>query len=140
MRRLSANIIENDLSLPIFYGHNRQAKVMFNYLLTKVNPYFNKIVNKMTNASIERKKLTLKQTMFELKKLSKLANMTRTDELDADFLDEVEFLLGLKGRWLLCHMKKDYPFTIRFRLIWESSYKRVKPKDFIEAVSKILLH
>ena len=94
----------------------------------------------MSNASIERKKLTLKQTMFELKKLSKEANIARTDELDADFLNEIEFLLESKGRWLLCHMRKDYPYTIRFRLIGESNYKRVKPKDFIEAAKEILLH
>ena len=94
----------------------------------------------MSNASIERKKLSLKQTMSELKKLCKEENIVRTDELDADFLNEIEFLLESKGRWLLCHMRKDYPYTIRFRLIGESSYKKVKPKDFVLAASKILLH
>lgn len=94
----------------------------------------------MSNDSIERKKLTLKQTMFELKKLAKNSELTRTDELNADFLNEVEFMLGSKGRWLLCHIRKDFPYRVRFRLIGDRNYERVKPKDFIEAANKVLLH
>lgn len=137
---ISCNIIENDLSLPIFFGHNRQARVMYNHLLTDVNTYFNKNVNKMSNTSSKQRKPTLKQTISELKKLTAEADMVRKDELDVDYLDEVEFMLESKGRWLLCHIKKDYPYIIRFRLIGDRNYERVKPQNFIEAAKKSLLH
>lgn len=113
---------------------------MYNHLLTDVNTYFNKNVNKMSNASTKQRKPTLKQTISELKKLTAEADMVWKDELDVDYLDEVEFMLESKGRWLLCHIKKDYPYTIRFRLIGDRSYERVKPQNFIEAAKKSLLH
>ena len=137
---ISCNIIENDLSLPIFFGHNRQARVIYNHLLSDVNTYFNKNVNKMSNANTERKKLTLKQTISELKKLAAEADIVWGDELDVDYLDEVEFMLESKGRWLLCHIKKDYPYTIRFRLIGDKNYEKVKPQNLIEVAKKSLLH
>ena len=94
----------------------------------------------MDNASIERKKLTLTQTISALKKLAKENSLEWTDELNVDFSNEVEFMLGSKGRWLLCHMGKSSPFVIRFRLIGERTYERVKPANFIGVASKILLH
>ena len=94
----------------------------------------------MSNVNTERKKLTLKQTISELKKLAAEADIVWGDELDVDYLDEVEFMLESKGRWLLCHIKKDYPYTIRFRLIGDRNYERVKPQNFIEAAKKSLLH
>lgn len=94
----------------------------------------------MSNASIERKKLTLKQTISELRKLAKESDLEWTDELSVDFSNEIEFMLGSKGRWLLCHMGKDYPFTIRLRLIGDKNYERVKPANFIGVAKEILLH
>lgn len=94
----------------------------------------------MSNVNTERKKLTLKQTISELKKLAAEADIVWGDELDVDYLDEVEFMLESKGRWLLCHIKKDYPYTIRFRLIGDKNYERVKPQNLIEVAKKSLLH
>lgn len=84
--------------------------------------------------------LTLKETLTTIKKQAASAWLEWTDEVNADFSSEIEFLLGLKGRWLLCHMGKDYPYTIRFRLIWEKDYTRVRPRDFIEKAKQLLLH
>ena len=47
----------------------------------------------MKNASIERKKLSLHQTMNELKVLAKNNNLEWEDELDIDYSEEVEFIL-----------------------------------------------
>lgn len=83
-------------------------------------------------------------TLSEAKKLLQKEAITEglewTDEINADFSSEVEFLLGLKGRWLLCHMGKSYPYTIRFRLIGERAYERVKPQEFIKLAKQKLLH
>ena len=84
--------------------------------------------------------LTLKETISKLKADAKAEELERAEEVDDDFSSEVEFLLGLKGRWLLCHIGKTYPYTIRFRLVWERDYTRVKPKSFIETAKTKLLH
>lgn len=94
----------------------------------------------MKNASIERKKLSLHQTMNELKVLAKNNNLEWEDELDIDYSEEVEFILWLRWWRLLCHIEKEYPYTIRFRLIGSKDYKRVKPYKFIEAAKEALLH
>lgn len=88
----------------------------------------------------KRKALSLSQTKKVLQKEAVALWLERTDEIDWDFSTEVEFLLGLKGRWLLCHMGKSYPYTIRFRLIWEKDYERSKPESFIEIAKQKLLH
>lgn len=67
--------------------------------------------------SNERKSLTLSQTLSRLRSLAKQNKLEWKDELDDSFSNEVEFLLGSKGWWLLCHLEKDYPFSIRYRLI-----------------------
>ena len=67
--------------------------------------------------SNERKSLTLSQTLSKLRSLAKQNKLEWKDELDDSFSNEVEFLLGSKGWWLLCHLEKDYPFSIRYRLI-----------------------
>lgn len=94
----------------------------------------------MSNASIERKKLSLTQTINQLKSQAKQGQLEWEDELDADFSAEVEFLLSLKGWRLLCHIAKEYPYTIRFRLIGDKDYKKVRPNRFIEAAKEALLH
>lgn len=86
------------------------------------------------------KNLTLSEAVAELKQQAKAEWLERTDEVNADFSSEIEFLLGLKGRWLLCHMGKSYPYTIRFRLIGERIYDRVKYADFISIAKQKLLH
>lgn len=88
----------------------------------------------------KRKSMTLSQAIKVLQKESAGEGLEWTDELNADFSTEVEFLLGLKGRWLLCHMKKEYPYTIRFRLIGEKDYEKSKPEKFIELAKTKLLH
>ena len=94
----------------------------------------------MSNASIERKKLTLAQTLKQLKIDAKQGQLTREDELDIDYSSEIEFILSLRGWRLLCHIGKEYPYTIRFRLIGSKDYKRVKPSKFIEIAKQTLLH
>lgn len=94
----------------------------------------------MDNASIERKKLSLSQTIQQLKSQAKQGQLKREDELDIDYSDEVEFILSLRGWRLLCHIKKEYPYMVRFRLIGNKDYKRVKPNKFIEAAKEALLH
>ena len=59
----------------------------------------------MDNASIERKKLSLSQTIQQLKSQAKQGQLKREDELDIDYSDEVEFILSLRGWRLLCHIK-----------------------------------
>lgn len=88
----------------------------------------------------KRKSMTLTQVKKLLQKEAITEGLSWTDEVDTDFSSEVEFLLGLKGRWLLCHMGKSYPYTIRFRLIWERAYERVKPQEFIKLAKTKLLH
>lgn len=88
----------------------------------------------------KRKTLSLSQAKKVLQKEAVALWLERADEIDWDFSTEVEFLLGLKGRWLLCHMGKSYPYTIRFRLIWEKDYERSKPESFIEIAKQKLLH
>ncbi len=88
----------------------------------------------------ERKSMALPQAKKVLQQEAVAEGLEWTDELDADFSSEVEFLLGLKGRWLLCHMGKSYPYIIRFRLIGEKTYERVKPQEFIRLAKQKLLH
>lgn len=94
----------------------------------------------MQNADINWKTLTLPETMKQLKLQAKDAGMLWTEELDIDFSQEIEFLLTYKGRWLLCHIGKTPPFTIRYRLVGKRQYERIKPKDFIKEAKQILLH
>lgn len=91
-------------------------------------------------ATNERKSMTLSQAKKVLQQEAVAEGLEWADELDADFSSEVEFLLGLKGRWLLCHMGKSYPYIIRFRLIGERNYERVKPQEFIKLAKTKLLH
>ena len=88
----------------------------------------------------KRKSMTLSEAKKLLQKEAIAEGLEWTDEINADFSSEVEFLLGLKGRWLLCHMGKSYPYTIRFRLIGERVYERVKPQEFIKLAKQKLLH
>ena len=90
--------------------------------------------------SSKRKSMTLSQAMRVLQEEAVASWLEWTDEVNADFSTEVEFLLGLKGRWLLCHMRKDYPYTIRFRLVGEKDYERSKPENFVELAKEKLLH
>ena len=71
----------------------------------------------MKTTANKRKSMTFNETKQGLYREAIANQMEWTDELDGDFSTEVEFLLGLKGRWLLCHMGKSYPYTIRFRLV-----------------------
>lgn len=91
-------------------------------------------------ASNKRKAMSLSQAKRVLQWEAVASWLKRADELDWDFSTEVEFLLGLKGRWLLCHMRKDYPYTIRFRLVGEKDYERSKPEEFITLAKEKLLH
>ena len=93
-----------------------------------------------TTVSNKRKAMTLPQAKRVLQEEAVALWLERADELEADFSTEVEFLLGLKGRWLLCHMGKSYPYTIRFRLVWERDYERSKPEGFITLAKEKLLH
>lgn len=90
--------------------------------------------------SSKRKAMTLSQATRVLQEEAVASWLEWTDEVNADFSTEVEFLLGLKGRWLLCHMRKDYPYTIRFRLVGEKDYERSKPEGFIALAKEKLLH
>lgn len=94
----------------------------------------------MKKIANKRKSMTLPQAIKVLQWEAVGVGLERTDELNADFSTEVEFLLGLKGRWLLCHMGKSYPYTIRYRLIWEKDYERSKPEGFIKLAKTKLLH
>lgn len=94
----------------------------------------------MDKAVSKRKSMTLSQAKKLLQQEAIASWLEWTDEVNADFSSEVEFLLGLRGRWLLCHMGKSYPYTIRFRLIGERNYEKVKPQDFIELAKTKLLH
>lgn len=91
-------------------------------------------------ATNERKSMTLSQAKKVLQQEAVAEGLEWADELDADFSSEVEFLLGLKGRWLLCHMGKTYPYIIRFRLIGERDYEKAKPEKFITLAKQKLLH
>lgn len=94
----------------------------------------------MDKAVSKRKSMTLPQAKKLLQQEAIASWLEWTDEINADFSSEVEFLLGLRGRWLLCHMGKSYPYTIRFRLIGERNYEKVKPQDFIKLAKTKLLH
>lgn len=87
-----------------------------------------------------RKAISFQQAMEHLYRQAIAEWLSREDEVTDEFSGEVEFLLGLKGRWLLCHIKKTSPYTIRFRLIGERDYIRVTPWDFIERAKQMLLH
>lgn len=94
----------------------------------------------MKNVDINWNNMTLPETMKQLKLQAKDNEILWTDELDIDFAEEIEFLLTYKGRWLLCHIGKTPPFTIRYRLVGTRNYERCKPKAFIGTAKKILLH
>ena len=94
----------------------------------------------MKKTASKQKSMTFNETKQGLYREAIANEMEWTDELDGDFSTEVEFLLGLKGRWLLCHMRKDYPYTIRFRLIGEKDYEKSKPEGFIKLAKTKLLH
>lgn len=94
----------------------------------------------MDKAVSKRKSMTLSQAKKLLQQEAIASWLEWTDEVNTDFSSEVEFLLGLRGRWLLCHMGKSYPYTIRFRLIGERNYEKVKPQDFIKLAKTKLLH
>lgn len=94
----------------------------------------------MDKAVSKRKSMTLSQAKKLLQQEAIASWLEWTDEVNADFSSEVEFLLGLRGRWLLCHMGKSYPYTIRFRLIGERNYEKAKPQDFIKLAKTKLLH
>ena len=94
----------------------------------------------MKKIANKRKSMTLPQAIKVLQWEAVGVGLEWTDELNADFSTEVEFLLGLKGRWLLCHMGKSYPYTIRYRLIWEKDYEKSKPEGFIKLAKTKLLH
>ena len=88
----------------------------------------------------QRKAMSLAQAKRVLQEEAVALWLERADELEADFSTEIEFLLGLKGRWLLCHMGKTYPYTIRFRLIGDKDYEKTKPRNFITLAKTKLLH
>lgn len=90
--------------------------------------------------SSEWKSLTLTQTLSKLKALAKENKLEWKDELNLDFSNDVEFLLGSRGWWLLCHLEKEYPFQIRFRLVWYRNYEKVKPNRFIPIALERLYH
>lgn len=94
----------------------------------------------MDKAVNKRKSMTLSQAKKLLQQEAIASWLEWTDEVNADFSSEVEFLLWERGRWLLCHMSKSYPYTIRFRLIGERNYEKVKPQDFIKLAKTKLLH
>lgn len=94
----------------------------------------------MKNVDINWNNMTLPETMKQLKLQAKDNEILWTDELDIDFAEEIEFLLTYKGRWLLCHIGKTPPFTIRYRLVGTRNYERCKPKTFIGTAKKVLLH
>ena len=87
-----------------------------------------------------RNSISLQQVLEHLQRQAIAEWLEWTDEINDDFSSEIEFLLGLKGRWLLCHIGKTTPYTIRFRLIGEKEYTRAKPKDFIDIAKQKLLH
>lgn len=95
---------------------------------------------KMKDNTKPWKKLSLMETISRLKEQTRENNMVWSEELSVDFSNEVEFLLSYKGRWLLCHMGKDYPFYIRYRIIGDRIYSRVKPEKFISIAKEILYH
>ena len=88
----------------------------------------------------KRKSMSFSEAKKAIKKEADTAWLKWTEEIDDEYTSEVEFLLGLKGRWLLCHMGKTIPYTIRFRLIWERDYTRCQPWNFIELAKTKLLH
>ena len=94
----------------------------------------------MDKAVSKRKSMALPQAKKLLQQEAIASWLEWTDEVDADFSSEIEFLLWEKGWWLLCHMSKSYPYTIRFRLIGERNYEKVKPQDFIKLAKTKLLH
>ena len=94
----------------------------------------------MKNVDINWNNMTLPETMKQLKLQAKDNEILWTDELDIDFAEEIEFLLTYKGRWLLCHIGKTPPFTIRYRLVGTRNYERCKPNNFIKMAMQNLLH
>lgn len=84
--------------------------------------------------------LSFNETKHTIKQLAKENKLEWTDELDVEFSSEIEFLLGYKGRWLLCHMGKEFPYYIRYRLIGRRQYEKVKPEKFITVALEDLAH
>ena len=80
--------------------------------------------------------MTLTETIKKLKALSK-ENKLSWDNQEETYT-EIEWELGRKGRRLLCHIAKEAPYKIRYRLVWEPKYETVMPEKFItKALSKL---
>ena len=90
--------------------------------------------------SNKRKAMPFYEARRVIKREAEEAWLKWTEEIDDQFTSEIEFLLGLKGRWLLCHMGKNIPYTLRFRLIWEKDYTRCQPWNFVKLAKQKLLH
>lgn len=97
-------------------------------------------MEKIKTTATNWKSLTFNETFNTLKKLFKEDELVLDDVIDADFSNEIEFLLWKKGRWLLCHMEKSAPYYIKYRLIGERTYERVKPERFIAIAKEKLYH
>lgn len=88
----------------------------------------------------ERKSMTLLEIIKRLQKEFKALWFEWKDELNEEFLSEIEFLLWDRWWWLLCHINKEYPHIVRFRLIGERDYIKCKPREFVELAKQKLLH
>lgn len=93
-----------------------------------------------TMEKLVRKTMTLPQTLKTLRQQASEEWLEWTEEVNADFSSEVEFLLWMRWRWLLCHIWKSHPYIIRYRLIGERNYERVKPEKFIAIAKTKLYH
>lgn len=84
--------------------------------------------------------MTFSQTKQGLKLQAKENGLEWADEVDTEVSNEVEFLLGYRWRWLLCHISKSAPYYVRYRLIGERLYEKVKPQNFVTLAKEKLLH
>lgn len=94
----------------------------------------------MEENKINWKTLSLLETKKILQREAKKLWLIWEEEVNEDFLKEIQFLLWFKWWRLFCHLDKEYPYIIKFRLIGERDYIKVKPKDFIELAQQKLLH
>lgn len=76
--------------------------------------------------------------MKQIKTKIKENKVSRLEE--EDYPTTIDFLLNYRWWYLQCHMDKEYPYTIRYRLVWAFGYNKVKPKDFVEKAIAELLH
>lgn len=97
-------------------------------------------MEKIKTKGINWNNLTFNETFHTLKKLFKEEDLLLDEVLDVDFSNEIEFLLWSRGWWLLCHMGKDFPFYIKYRLIGDKTYEKIKPEKFIAVAKKVLYH